>query len=94
MNHHQPRPLNTRSTSTHPERLNALLSKREVLALTGWSNSTLYNRIAANDFPRQIRTGPRTADWVQSEVHAYIEGKVAQRDRSAAMSARTCTTTK
>ena len=71
----------------------ALLRKRHILTLTGWSNSTLYNRIAAGMFPRQVRTGPRTVAWLQHEVVAYIDKQVAERDRAASDAASADTVT-
>lgn len=65
----------------------ALLRKRDILSLTGWSNSTLYNRVTAGIFPRQVRTGPRTVAWLQHEVLAYIDEQVAERDRAASVAA-------
>ena len=38
----------------------ALIRKREVLARTGWSNSTLYNRIATGQFNRPLKNPPPT----------------------------------
>lgn len=73
----------TTNSVLHAQLAAALLRKRDILALTGWSNSTLYNRIAAGIFPRQVRTGPRTVAWLQNEVLAYIEKQVAERDRAA-----------
>jgi prophage regulatory protein len=49
-----------------------LLRQRSVLDRVGWSRGTLYNRINAGEFPRQIRTGPRTVGWLESDVDSYI----------------------
>ena len=37
----------------------ALIRKRAVLEMTGWSNSTLYNRIATGQFKPGVKVGPR-----------------------------------
>lgn len=71
----------------HAQLAAALLRKRDILALTGWSNSTLYNRIAAGTFPRQVRTGPRTVAWLQQEVLAYIDKQVAERNSAISAAA-------
>lgn len=63
--------------------LQALLRKKEVLRLTGWSNSTLYNRIADGSFPRPVRTGPRCVAWPTREVGDYIASCIAARDQKA-----------
>ena len=61
----------------------ALIRKRRVLKMTGWSNSTLYNRIAKGEFKRGVRTGPRTVAWPLSEVLAYIDSRIEARDGKA-----------
>ncbi|MDB5761587.1 MAG: AlpA family transcriptional regulator [Herminiimonas sp.] len=58
----------------------ALIRKREVLRLTGWSDSTLYLRMADNTFCRPVRIGPRSVAWPASEVQAYIQKCIAERD--------------
>ena len=50
----------------------ALIRKRRVLEMTGWSNSTLYARISAGMFKPGVKVGPRMVAWPQSEVEAYI----------------------
>lgn len=58
----------------------ALIRKTRVLEMTGWSNSTLYNRISAGLFKPGVKVGPRIVAWPQSEVDAYIQSCIAQRD--------------
>ncbi|MCI3206355.1 MULTISPECIES: AlpA family transcriptional regulator [Pandoraea] len=58
----------------------ALIRKREVLAMMGWSNSTLYKRIADGEFKKGVRTGARMVAWPLSEVQAYIAQRIAERD--------------
>lgn len=58
----------------------ALIRKRRVLEMTGWSNSTLYNRIAAKQFKPGVKIGPRMVAWPQSEVEAYIQARINERD--------------
>ena len=57
-----------------------LIKKQEVLRLTGWSSSTLYNRMAAKEFGRPVSTGPRSVAWPAREVYAYLEQLVVERD--------------
>jgi predicted DNA-binding transcriptional regulator AlpA len=59
----------------------ALLRKREVLRITGLSNSTLYNRIKEGVIPRGVPIGPRLVGWPASEIDAYIQSCIAQRDQ-------------
>lgn len=58
----------------------ALLRKREVLRLTGLSNSTFYNRIKAGVIPPGVPMGPRLKGWPASEINAYIKSCIAARD--------------
>lgn len=52
-----------------------LLRKRDVLALVNIASSTLYKRIRAGQFPRQIHLdNSRMSHWKLSEVQAYING--------------------
>lgn len=62
----------------------ALIRKRDVLKMTGWSNSTLYSRIAANEFKAGVKIGPRMVAWPLTEVQAYINQRIAQRDAQGA----------
>jgi prophage regulatory protein len=58
----------------------ALLRKRDVLNMTGWSNSTLYLKIAAGEFKPGVKIGERSVAWPLSEVQAHIAALVAKRD--------------
>lgn len=49
-----------------------ILRLREVLRRTGFSRSTLYNRIAKNEFPRQVSLGDRAVGWLKREVDGWI----------------------
>lgn len=56
----------------------------DVKARTGQSRSTIYHRIAEGTFPKQIPLGgPRSVGWLESEVVAWIDSCVAQRDAKA-----------
>jgi prophage regulatory protein len=57
-----------------------LLRKREVLRITGLSNSTFYNRIKDGVIPRGVPIGPRLKGWPASEIDAYIQSCIAQRN--------------
>ena len=50
---------------------------REVKALTTLSTSELYRRIAAGTFPRQIMLGPKSSVWIEAEVLAWCEQRIA-----------------
>ena len=58
----------------------ALLRKREVLRLTGLSNSTFHNRIKAKVIKAGVPMGPRLKGWPASEIQEYIQSCIASRD--------------
>jgi prophage regulatory protein len=51
---------------------------REVKALTTLSTSELYRRIAAQTFPSQVMLGPKSAVWIEAEVLAWCEARIAE----------------
>jgi predicted DNA-binding transcriptional regulator AlpA len=58
----------------------ALLRKRDVLKLTGLSNSTFYNRIKQGAIKHGVPMGPRLRGWPATEIDAYIQSCIDQRD--------------
>ncbi|WAW09283.1 AlpA family transcriptional regulator [Oxalobacter vibrioformis] len=61
-----------------------ILRKREVLHRTGLSNATLHEMIAAQRFPAQIRISTRSVGWIESEVDAWIDERIAASRQKAA----------
>lgn len=62
-----------------------VLRKPAVLAATGWSNSTLYDKIAKGLFPKPIKLDPngRCAVWFADEV-AEFQKRAVERNAGAA----------
>ena len=58
-----------------------LLRRREVLRITGLSNSTFYNRIKEGVIPRGVPIGPRLKGWPASEIQKWVESCIAARDQ-------------
>ena len=56
----------------------------EVRSLTTLSTSEIYRRIAAGTFPAQIMLGPKSAVWIESEVLAWCEARIAESRGEAA----------
>jgi predicted DNA-binding transcriptional regulator AlpA len=54
------------------------LRRPEVEQATGYSISTLYRKAKQGKFPKQIKLGERASGWLQSEVQAWIEDRVAE----------------
>ena len=54
---------------------------REVERKTGLSTASIYRLMAAEEgFPHSVVLGPNTRAWVESEVDAWIEKRIAARD--------------
>jgi prophage regulatory protein len=49
-----------------------------------FSRSQLYQLISIGHFPRPVKMGLRLNAWVESEIDAWIEQRVTERDRGAA----------
>jgi prophage regulatory protein len=62
-----------------------VLRKPAVLAATGWSNSTLYTKIAEGKFPRPTKLDPdgRAVIWWDDEIEAFQKRAVERQTASA-----------
>jgi len=61
-----------------PKHLLKILRRPEILELTGWSKSTLYNRIESQHFIKPISLGERSVGFVSSEVEACLQAMIAE----------------
>jgi predicted DNA-binding transcriptional regulator AlpA len=61
------------------------MRKPAVLAATGWSNSTLYSKIAEGKFPKPTKLDPegRTVIWFSDEVEAFQKRAIERRSEAA-----------
>ena len=57
-----------------------MLRKPVVLQATGWSNSTLYRKIAKRKFPKPVKIDPdgRVVGWWEDEIEAIQKRAVDQ----------------
>jgi prophage regulatory protein len=62
--------------------MQAILRLPAVKARTGLARSTIYERIARNEFPTQVKLGARASGWIEAEVNAWLERRIAD-SRSA-----------
>ena len=58
--------------------LRRFIKLAEVKALTTLSTSEIYRRIAADSFPKQVTLGPKSVVWIESEVLAWCEARIAE----------------
>ena len=71
---------NTTSIAQAPRRL---LRLKQVLDRTGLPKSTMYSRISAGTFPKQVPVGA-SVRWLESEVEEWIQLQVDARDQQLA----------
>lgn len=44
----------------------------EVVRVTALSRNTIYKRIREGTFPKQVRLGPNSVAWLQSDISAWM----------------------
>lgn len=55
-----------------------ILRLPQVIKQTGLSRSSIYLRIANNEFPESISLGGRAVGWLQNEIDKWIIEKIEQ----------------
>jgi prophage regulatory protein len=48
----------------------------DVIGFTGLSRSAIYQKIACNQFPKQISLGARAVGWLLDEVNGWVENQI------------------
>ncbi len=56
-----------------------MLRLRGVEECVGFSRSAIYRAMEDDGFPRPVRIGRRAVAWVESEVQAWLDIKLAER---------------
>jgi prophage regulatory protein len=54
-----------------------LLRLKDVKSMTGLSKSTIYARLSAGSFPKQIALGPRLVCWVEADIQNWIAAQIS-----------------
>lgn len=49
----------------------------EVKSVTGLGRNTIYTRIREGTFPRQVRLGPHSVAWLQSDISEWMASVVS-----------------
>ena len=57
-----------------------ILRLPHVIALTGLSRSTLYLYMQKQQFPNQVKLGPRAIGWVEDEVVEWMRARIEIRN--------------
>jgi prophage regulatory protein len=63
--------------------LQRILRLPEVEAATGKKRSAIYDGMADGTFPRPVPLGERAVGWIESEILAWQEARIAERDKRA-----------
>lgn len=59
--------------------MHKILRLASVTERTGIPKSTLYELIAAGDFPKQISLSQRSVGWLETEIDHWLETKITAR---------------
>ena len=54
-----------------------IFRRKQVQAVSGYSRSTLYSRMAEGLWPKPVHLGPRAVGWPAREVKALNEARIA-----------------
>lgn len=54
------------------------IKRLKVEEITGLSCTEIYRRVASDTFPKQVMLGPKCVVWVESEVLAWCEARIAE----------------
>lgn len=59
-----------------------LIRIKQVIEITGLSKTTIYDLGHAGRFPKPVRLSEKAVAWVEAEINAWIEERIAARDAS------------
>lgn len=51
-----------------------------VVSKVGWSRVTIYRAVKDGRFPKPVKLGPRSIAWPESEIAAWQQARIAERD--------------
>jgi prophage regulatory protein len=54
-----------------------LLRRKQVEARTGLRRSTIYQYVRAGAFPAPVNLGGKSVGWIEAEIFAWIEARIA-----------------
>ena len=52
-----------------------MLRIKDVIKITAMSNSTIYELIKSNDFPRPKRIGKRAVGWLENDIQNWVDSR-------------------
>ena len=63
----------------------SLIRALAVTKRTGLSKSSIYRQMNEGTFPKCVRMSEKTVAWVEAEVNAWIEARIAERGEMGAV---------
>ena len=63
------------------------IRKIPTAALVGWHPSHLMRKVRAGEFPQPVRLGTNSVAFVEDEVVAWQEARIAERDAKSSETA-------
>ena len=55
----------------------------EVIQISGYRRTSIYELIKAGKFPAPVHLGPRAVAWLDSEVEVWMQERIDARDQTA-----------
>jgi prophage regulatory protein len=71
--------MNVKQKTPEPRQLRRILRIREVMAVTGKKEASIYEGVAAGTFPAPVPIGPRAVGWLEDEIADWQEHCIAAR---------------
>lgn len=62
-----------------------LIRLTDVKRKTGCCRTTIYAAMQEGRFPRSIRLGLRSVAWLESEIDAWIDDRIKERDKAVSI---------
>lgn len=62
---------------------NTFIKLTEVKRRTTLSTTEIYRRIEAGEFPKQIKLGAKAVAWLEHEIQAWIDERIAESREAA-----------
>ncbi|MEX0447647.1 helix-turn-helix transcriptional regulator [Xenorhabdus sp. SGI246] len=56
----------------------SLIRLPEVQRRTGYSKAWIYRLIKEDKFPKQVKIGPRSVAFVESEIDSWVDQRIAE----------------
>ncbi|MBS9444027.1 MULTISPECIES: AlpA family transcriptional regulator [Morganellaceae] len=56
----------------------SLIRLPEVQRRTGYSKAWIYRLIKEDKFPKQVKIGPRSVAFIESEIDGWVDQRIAE----------------